>query len=51
MTKYKKLEKEVDSSDWPPVGEVTYASSNQHEVNSDQTSIAIDHILLDSSVS
>ena len=46
---YKKVKKELEDSDWPPVGQVTYMSANQDEEQND-TQVYIDNVGLDASI-
>lgn len=48
-TQYKKIKKELEKSDWPPVGQVTYMSANHDAENSD-TQVYIDNTPLDASI-
>ena len=46
---YKIVKKELEDSDWPPVGQVTYMSANQEEGISD-TQVYIENVGLDASI-
>ena len=46
---YKKVKKELEDSDWPPVGQVTYMSANQDGENND-SQVYIDNVGLDVSI-
>ena len=48
-SKYKKIISELEDSDWPPVGQVTYMSANHDEANND-THVYVDNIALDASI-
>ena len=48
-SKYKMIKKELETSDWPPVGQVTYMSANLDE-DDNNTQVYIDSIPLDGSI-